>query len=284
MNVVFVYGTFRINESNYEYLQGSTRLKNQVWIHGKLFYTKFGYPVMKEHEHSNEKVYGELYEVNEEQLVAIDQLEGFREGQPDNLFERKIVTVYDETGESTEALTYITGRSLADSTDVIPFGDWKVYQYVRKGPIYYFAYGSCMDDRRFKLAKVDRYFSNVIGSGILQDYGFRFSRSSKDGGKADLILSPGELVEGVIYEVPMEAVDYLYEREGVYIEAYRPAIVTLEMPGGRNIEGLTFIGIDKSEESKPTQLYADEILTGAGKLLSSSYIEGLRQRIDLLLG
>ncbi|MFC4023022.1 gamma-glutamylcyclotransferase [Oceanobacillus longus] len=281
MNKVFVYGTLRINENNHNYLQGSTRLQNQVWIYGKLFDTKFGYPVMK--EHNNEKVYGELYEVNEEQLVAINQLEGY-EGQPDNLFERKMVTVYDETGKVTEALTYITGRSLADSTDVIPFGDWKVYQYVRKGPMYYFAYGSCMDDRRFKLAKVDRYFSNVIGCGILQDYGFRFSRSSKDGGKADLIRSPGELVEGAIYQVPMEAVDYLYEREGVYIEAYRPAIVTLETSGGRNVEALTFIGIDKSEETKPTQLYADEILTGAGKLLSSSYIEGLRQRIGLLLG
>jgi gamma-glutamylcyclotransferase (GGCT)/AIG2-like uncharacterized protein YtfP/cation transport regulator ChaC len=281
MNKIFVYGTLRFNEDNHTYLEGAACLVKQAWVYGKLFDTKHGYPVMK--EHNEEKVFGELYEVTDNQLTAIDHLEGFQTGNSDNLYERKKVTVYDDNGEVSEALTYTTGRSLADSTDVIPFGDWRVYRYVREETIYYFAYGSCMDDRRFKLAKVDQHFRKVIGSGRLQGYGFRFSRSSKDGGKADLIVENSEFVEGIIYEVPIEAVDYLYEREGVYVEAYRPVIVSVYMNDGRNVDVLTFIGITKSKESKPTDVYADEILTGADKLLSTSYVEGLRRRINLLI-
>ncbi|WP_087971463.1 gamma-glutamylcyclotransferase [Oceanobacillus rekensis] len=280
MNKIFVYGTLRFNEVNHMYLKGALCLVKHAWIYGKLFDTKHGYPVMK--EHNEEKVYGELYEVTDTQLAAIDRLEGFELVGSDNLYEKKKVTVYDDIGEITEALTYTTGRSLADSTDVIPYGDWRVYQYLREGAIYYFAYGSCMDDRRFKLAKVDQHFRKVIGSGKLHNYGFRFSRNSKDGGKADIIVANSEFVEGIIYEIPIEAVDYLYEREGVYVEAYRPMIVSVNMNDGRNVEVLTFIGITKSIETKPTEVYADEILTGAGKLLSATYIEGLRRRVNLL--
>ncbi|WP_067730340.1 gamma-glutamylcyclotransferase [Oceanobacillus damuensis] len=282
MTKLFVYGTLRMQEENCSYLKNAKCLHDQTWIYGKLYDTNKGYPVMK--ENNVEKVYGELYEVSDEQLAAIDRLEGYREGGSDNLYERKLVAVFDDFGPVAEALTYITGRSLADSTDVIPFGDWKVYRYMRKGEIYYFAYGSCMDDRRFKLAKVDQYFSNIIGSGRLDGYGFRFSRSTKDGGKADLIVSPDEFVEGVIYRLPMEGVDYLYEREGVYVEAYRPLIETVSTVDGTDIDVLTFIGIAKSDETKPTEVYADEILTGAEKLLSGSYIEGLRKRIGHLMG
>lgn len=270
-----------MNEVNHIYLKGATCLVKHAWIHGKLFDTKHGYPVMKTHD--EEKVFGELYEVTDKQLAAIDLLEVSKAAVPGNLYERKKVTIYNDDGIIEEALAYTTGRSLADSTDVIPFGNWRVYQYIRKRPIYYFAYGSCMDDRRFKLAKVDQHFRKVIGSGKLHDYGFRFSRNSKDGGKADIILASNEFVEGVIYEVPMEAVDYLYEREGVYVEAYRPLIVSVNMNDGRNVEVLTFIGITKSKETMPTEVYADEILTGANKLLSASYIEGLRRRINHLM-
>ncbi|WP_249869632.1 gamma-glutamylcyclotransferase family protein [Oceanobacillus saliphilus] len=281
MNRVFVYGTLRTNEGNHKYLEGAKCLRGQAWIYGELFDTNKGYPVMK--ESNTEKVCGELFEVTDRQLAAIDRLEGYRGEASDNLYERKRVTVFDDSGSVMEAFTYVAGKSQDGSTDVIPFGDWKVYRYLRQGEIYYFAYGSCMDNRRFKLAKVDHYFCNNIGSGKLAEYGFRFSRSTKDGGKADIIVSSDEHVEGVIYRVPMEAVDYLYEREGVYVQAYRPLIVSVSTNEGKVIDALTFMGVTKSDETKPTVIYAGEILTGAKKFLSTSYIEGLQKKIDLLM-
>ncbi|WP_337020215.1 gamma-glutamylcyclotransferase [Oceanobacillus massiliensis] len=281
MNKLFVYGTLRKNESNDTYLKDTNCELDQAWVYGELFDTNRGFPVMKESD--IQKVYGELYTVTDEQLASIDSLEGYRKDGADNLYERKMVTVHDERGRFCEAITYIAGSSFGDSQENIPTWDWKVYRYLKRETMYYFAYGSCMDNRRFKLANVDQHFNNIIGRGKLTGFGFRFSRSSNDGAKADIVLAAGENVEGFIYEVPVAAVDYLYEREGVFIGLYRPSIVPVSMIDGRQIEVLTFIGIDKSDESKPTEVYADEILTGAKRLLSNTYVEGLSQRIKGLM-
>ncbi|WP_165769108.1 gamma-glutamylcyclotransferase [Virgibacillus profundi] len=280
MKAIFVYGTLRKNEKNHHYLNKAVCLYEQAWIHGKLFDTKKGYPVMK--EVNGEKIYGEVYQVSDEQLATINQLEGYTEDGPNNLYERKTVTVHVDNEKKLEAITYITGKSLADSNLTIPFGDWKVYQYLKNKPLYYFAYGSCMDDDRFKLANVQHYFQSVSGKGVLDNHGFRFSRSSSDGGKADIIESPGEIIEGVVYKILVDAMDYLYEREGVFVNAYRPAVVSLQLNNSEIIEAITFIGTEKADETKPTIKYATEIIRGAEGILSDHYIEKLKQRINKL--
>lgn len=280
MYTIFVYGTLLNGERNHNYLNGAVLIYKHAWVHGKLYDTSFGYPVMK--LNNKEKVYGEVYRITDKQLKMINELEGYQENGAGNLYERITTAAYNNRGESIKVLTYVTGRVLENAIDVIPFGNWKVYTYLQQIPVYYFAYGSCMDNERFKLANVDEYFSAITGKAILEGHGFRFSKSTDDGGKADIIEAQKEQVEGVVYQIPDEAIDYLYEREGVYTNGYRPAIVSLKLQN-KLIEALTFIGITKEQETKPTMRYANEIIRGATGVLSESYIKKLQMQINKLM-
>lgn len=281
---VFVYGTLRNGERNAYHLNGTTCLYEQAWVNGALYDTERGYPVMYLNESGNtsQKVYGEIYDVNDDTLEALDDLEGYVPGQSENLYERtQLIAHTDSTEKVRDVITYVAGNTLQYSKKEISLGDWKVYTYLQKPDIYYFAYGSCMDDERFKQANVHDYFTDVVGSGVLKDYCMQFSRSTSDGGKADIIECENTLTEGIIYRVPMEAIDYLYKREGVYSNGYRPAIVSVSS-GYNQYEVLTFIGLDKKPETPPTDLYATEIIRGATGVLSESYIKQVKEKVTKL--
>lgn len=282
---IFVYGTLRKGERNAHHLDGMTCLCENAWTKGVLCDTQRGYPAMFLNESGkSQNVYGEVYDINEDILKVIDTLEGYVPGQKNNLYERITVKVYTDCMEMLdEAITYVSGSSLQYSRDkTIPLGDWRVYTYLGNPELYYFAYGSCMDDERFKIANVHKYFTDVIGRGVLEGYEMKFSRNSTDGGKADITECVKAQTEGIVYMVPEEAIDYLYKREGVYTNMYRPAIVSV-FSGGEPYDVLTFIGLDKQPETAPTELYATEIIRGATGILSESYIEQLKSRMGKLI-
>lgn len=274
---VFVYGTLRKGERNHHFLDGAACIFEQCRTNGSLYDTNNGYPAMKENKSS--WIYGELYEVTESQLRAIDRLEGFEDGRRDNLYNRTTIPVYNGSGEEIRAIIYTAGQTLHKSTKRIPSGDWLVYNYLKQDEILYFAYGSCMDDERFKLAGVDQYFVNLKGRGTLNGFEFKFSRSTDDGGKADLIENSQEKVEGKVYQIPHKALEYLYKREGVYANAYRPAIVPVTI-NKLIYHTITFIGMEKSAETKPTELYGTEIIRGGRSLLSNEYLQNIQNKID----
>ncbi|MFZ3577750.1 gamma-glutamylcyclotransferase [Virgibacillus sp. DJP39] len=280
MSKLFVYGTLRNGEKNHFYLNHSTLIFNQCWVSGSLFDTGNGYPVMLKDEINT--VYGELYEVTSEQLNEIDRLEGFVEDDPGNLYDRESVTVTNDKGHDFEAFTYFGGESLIDSTDKIATGDWNVHMYLTQQDLHYFAYGSCMDNERFKLQGVNHHFESVVGNGSLNGFVLKFSRNSNDGGKADIVEDSSETVEGKLYEVPLDAITYLYKREGVYANAYRPIIVTINARD-KEIRAITFIGTEKEAETPPTVKYASEIIRGSKGFLSDAYVDKLQKKIDLLL-
>lgn len=280
MYTIFVYGTLLNGERNHNYLNEADLIYKHAWMHGKLYDTNCGYPVVK--PDNKEKVYGEVYRITDKQLKMINELEGYQENGTCNLYERITTVAYNDLGESIKVLTYVTGRVLENAIDVIAFGNWKVYTYLQQKPVYYFAYGSCMDNERFKLANVSEYFSSIKGKGVLEKHGFRFSKSTDDGGKADIIEALKEEVEGVVYQIHDEAIEYLYEREGVHTDGYRPAIVSLKLQN-EFVEALTFIGITKEQEMKPTIRYANEIIRGATGVLSKLYIKKLKMQINKLM-
>ncbi|WP_404459390.1 gamma-glutamylcyclotransferase [Oceanobacillus kapialis] len=271
MPLLFIYGDLRTEKNALLINQEATSVDEQVWTSGKL-YDDNGKAYLA--EDTNALTYGELVEINEENLTELE-----------NEFNWTLSTVdvYASTGEQYKANMYEENKLIGDKLEEVPFGDWKVYCYLKNENLYYFAYGSCMDDNRFKMANVDQYFTSIAGKGVLENYGFRFTRSSEDGGKADIIVSHMEKVEGVVYKVPLEAIDYLYEREGVYRKRYRPTIIKLTLNHGETIEGITFVSVDKDPETKPTERYANEILRGAAEILSPSYVARIRSHINHLL-
>ncbi|WP_331713711.1 gamma-glutamylcyclotransferase family protein [Lentibacillus sp. JNUCC-1] len=101
---------------------------------------------------------------------------------------------------------------------MIKGGDWKVHHLIKQPSFLYFAYGSCMDDARFKAQQADQFFTDVLGQGVLKGYTLRFTRKQHDGGRAD-IVEEGGVVEGKVYRVTPEVLPYLYKREG-FMRAY----------------------------------------------------------------
>ena len=92
------------------------------------------------------------------------------------------------------AITYTLPKQKASALKEIESGCWKEYRLWQQKPasFYYFAYGSCMDDARFKLAEVDHYFKQIIGGGALNGFTTRFTLVRPDGSRADMVEDGGE--------------------------------------------------------------------------------------------
>lgn len=190
--LVFVYGTLRKNEHNHYLLKEATCIAEQAWTNGVMYATIYYYPVLTNQQEGT--VYGELYGVNEEQLSSLDALEGYTEKGNNNLYNRVKQRVYTDKGEY-EAYVYVMDRRDPQYfQERIENADGKLHQLLKKPDFLYFAYGSCMDNKRFKEAKVHHLFKKVIGRGVLNGYTLRFTRRAHDGGRAD-IVEEGGLVE-----------------------------------------------------------------------------------------
>jgi gamma-glutamylcyclotransferase (GGCT)/AIG2-like uncharacterized protein YtfP/cation transport regulator ChaC len=275
---VFVYGTLRRHEENHSLLNEAELLYEQAWTDGTLYDTDKGYPAMKEGEG---RVYGEVYKVNDALLLKLDEIEDFIEGREENLYNRQLQKVNTDQG-SVEAFVYFgLGEKMFQYE--ISSGDWKVHQFIKEKPerILYFAYGSCMDDARFKLAEVDHHFKECLGAGTLQRYSMKYLFKVDDGGRGD-IIEDGGTMEGVVYDVPQEAVKYLFAREGVAPGWYRAAFVDVSIGGKVYNDVLTFIVKTKFDEVLPPEHYAREILRGSLPHVSEAYHSRLQQQlIDL---
>lgn len=280
MHRVFVYGTLRKHEENHDLLKKAHRLYEQASVKGELFDTGFGYPALL---HGDGSVYGEVYEVDDQTLIKLDRLEDFNEHDWENsLYDRIIMNVQTDV-EELQAYVYSMKNKKHSLFQKIESGDWKEYIHSSMKPssTYYFAYGSCMDTNRFKKHGVNQYFTKVIGAGRVKNYSLRFTVRADDGGRADIVEDGGE-VEGILYEIPYEAVQYLYKREGVWISLYRPTFVDVDIQGTIYKDCLTFVVLDKKEELAPPNHYRDEILRGAKGRLSEAYYHKIYQYMNKL--
>ncbi|MCA1058567.1 gamma-glutamylcyclotransferase [Rossellomorea aquimaris] len=272
---VFVYGTLRRHESNHTLLKEASLVREQAWIKGVLYETNRGYPALREGEGT---VYGEVYKINSDILSKVDELEEFLEGRENNLYIRKLKKIETDTAE-LEAFVYFSENE-ALFQEEIPSGDWKVHQFLQMKPArtLYFAYGSCMDDDRFKKAQVDHHFMNCLGAGVLKGYTMKYLFQVQDGGRGD-IIEDGGTMEGVIYDIPQEAVEYLFTREGVTPGWYRAAFIDIMIGGEPFKDVLTFIVKEKNDETCPPDHYAREILRGSHPHVSMSYHKRLQKQL-----
>lgn len=274
--LVFVYGTLRQGERNHYLIDSAKLVTRQAWLKGKLIDTGKDYPALL--LGSNDRVYGEIYEVNNELLKTLDELEGFTGQGKKNHYERCEQVISSDLGEF-KALVYFYPKEVSDSP-VVPFGDWRLKKLLDQGTPLYFAYGSCMDYERIELAGKIAEFK-TLGLGSLHDYELQFTVRADDGGRADIVETPGQHVQGIVYDITDQALEYLYEREGVYIGKYRPAVVDVEY-NNRVLPMLTFIVIDKLDEVAPPDHYLNEILRGGKPHLSETYLKNIELRVNRL--
>ncbi|WP_170843929.1 gamma-glutamylcyclotransferase [Mesobacillus persicus] len=274
---VFVYGTLRQHESNHHLLKNASCLWRQAWTNGILYDTGYGYPGLL--ASTTNRVYGEVYEVNGEQLKQLDLLEGYEEDGKNNLYERIIQTIHTDSGP-VEAFVYLYLPAHVTELEEIVFGDWKCRRYLNRQEFLYFAYGSCMDDERFKLAGVHEQFARVKGCGVASNFSLAYSRKFHDGGRADMVEESTEMVEGKVYQIERKTLDYLFKREGVHSQIYRPAFIDVMIDGISYKNVLTFLVIDKEEEVAPPEHYYTEILRGAKGLVSKDYYQKLQDDLE----
>lgn len=278
-NKLFVYGTLRMHERNHHLLNGSRCLAKQSWTFGKLYDTGYGFPAIV--QDPNECVYGELYEVSDDVMGHIDVLEGYRGENQNNHYDRIQHTVYTDQSQH-QAYVYVYSSQQTNSFREISLGDWKIYQLMNQGsPIRYFAYGSCMDVQRIQRDRMLDHFQAYSKRGVVSNYKLAFTRRSVDGGRADIVESSGHKVEGIVYKIDDEALDYLYKREGVNLKIYRPTVIDVEMNGKLCKDVLTFVVIDKETEVAPPAWYLKEIIRGGTGTLSEQYLSEIKNLLKL---
>ncbi|MGH1141398.1 gamma-glutamylcyclotransferase family protein [Bacillus pseudomycoides] len=124
MQYVFVYGTLRKQQANAHYLHEATCIAEEAWTHGKLFDTNQGYPAMI--LSSDNKVYGEVYEVSDEILKKLDELEEYTCNPEKDLYDRITQTIYFED-RSIGAYVYIAQNDGMLQRLIIT-GDWASYR------------------------------------------------------------------------------------------------------------------------------------------------------------
>ena len=124
MHHVFVYGTLRKEQTNAHYMQSAICIADKAWTYGKLFDTNEGYPAMT--YSSEEKVYGEVYEVNDDILSKLDELEEYTGNAETDLYDRITQTVY-VADRKIEAYVYIA-QDKKMILKVIDSGDWVEYK------------------------------------------------------------------------------------------------------------------------------------------------------------
>lgn len=130
---VFVYGTLRNSLGNYErILRGNTLHEEPATLSGATMLHAGGFPfVLAEGEGA---VIGEVMYLAPDNadytMARLDRLEGcYGEGNPRNMYDRKVVTVITADGTEVTAYTYIMAEGMRrhmGTMPVIASGDWKV--------------------------------------------------------------------------------------------------------------------------------------------------------------
>jgi gamma-glutamylcyclotransferase (GGCT)/AIG2-like uncharacterized protein YtfP/cation transport regulator ChaC len=278
--LVFVYGSLRKHEGNHRLLGEAELVAAQCRTEGRLYDTGFGFPAMG--ETNSDKVYGELYRVTPEILRRLDALEGYYGESKNNHYSRVVRTIYTDSG-TLEAFVYVYTEEKTRNLDRVELGDWKFHRMNQPDREWiYFAYGSCLDDERFKRSKVDHLFQNVIGRGVLNGYSLTFTYQAGDGGRADM-MEIGGVVEGKAYRIGYEALEYLLRREGVHSHIYRPALVDIQAGDQIVKDALTFLVIDKTENDiPPPEHYLTEIRRGGRTVWSMEYERKFEENIRKL--
>ena len=110
---------------------------------------------------------------------------------------------------------------------------------------------------------------------ILSDYGMSFNKHSNDGGKANIMYSPGNIVEGILYSVNEEDLLILDKFEGVATKQYKRHEIEVRNHNKKSIAAVAYKALNTGKVSAPTEEYLNYILEGK-EFLSLGYFTKLK--------
>jgi gamma-glutamylcyclotransferase (GGCT)/AIG2-like uncharacterized protein YtfP len=110
---VFVYGTLKRGHGNwFHFLKDDAAFVGHAITVKEFSMIAGGFPVVLDCDGNRGQIKGEVYDVNDKTLSALDGLEGFRgEGDPTNMYDRKLtdVQIWDGKALITEAVGIYIG-------------------------------------------------------------------------------------------------------------------------------------------------------------------------------
>ena len=109
---------------------------------------------------------------------------------------------------------------------------------------------------------------------ILPDYEMVFNKHSNDGGKANIMSSPGNLVEGILYSVNGEDLLILDKFEGVAAKQYKRYDIEVRYNNKKSIAAVAYKALNTGKVYAPTEEYLNYILEGK-EFLSPGYYSKL---------
>lgn len=270
-NLLFVYGTLRQNYGNHGFLknahffgEGKTQDKFVMHCRGSV-------PFVSESQ-AISQIVGEVYEIDDNTLAAIDQLEGCYPKRDDSgefesssWYVRKQVPI--QFGEGDNAI-YIWMYFNEQETQhpIIPTGDYKDREAMLhpQDRVWYFAYGSNMDVARMltRNAPFTRRIKGRVGGHRLVFN--KISDSNPGFGFANIIPEQGYDVMGVLYEVNADGLLQLDKYEGVRGGHYFRCQMSVSMDDGTTVEATVYLAHPNKVEDGllPTASYMDHLYRG----------------------
>ena len=110
---------------------------------------------------------------------------------------------------------------------------------------------------------------------ILHDYEMIINKHSNDGGKANIMSSIGNIVEGILYSVNEEDLLILDKYEGVAAKQYKRHEIEVRNNNKNSITAVTYKALNTGKISAPTEEYLSYILEGK-EFLSLEYYAKLK--------
>ncbi|MCX7921496.1 MAG: gamma-glutamylcyclotransferase [Clostridia bacterium] len=123
--LVMVYGTLMMGFENHKVIKESMFI-SKAKTRGKLYHLPYGYPAIIE---GDGWVKGEVYQVDETTLRALDLLEDYTYGAADNEYNRVMVQALLDSDTVSDVFIYMYANVSKVATVGIPIsnGDWALF-------------------------------------------------------------------------------------------------------------------------------------------------------------
>jgi cation transport regulator ChaC len=130
--------------------------------------------------------------------------------------------------------------------------------------IWYFAYGSNMDEGTFVRRRKIKPFESRIGR--IAGYRLRFNLEGRPKGKAapaNISSDTDQEVWGVLYKITRRAMLRLNSTEGVPGGRYQPTWLVVEDMNGNSVTAIAYVATGNEIDGKPSHRYISLLREGA---------------------
>ena len=118
-NYIFVYGTLLTEERNHYLLENSILIGNG-YIKDYFMFNVGTYPGIQKSKYNNKIVLGEVYKVNDETMVLLDELE-----EVGYLYKKELVPVYLDNDEIVNSYVYEYILKNYEENSIVNEYNWK---------------------------------------------------------------------------------------------------------------------------------------------------------------